>query len=471
MNTTLPLRSLLPLLAAVALAVAATTTTTGCDSLLDTEPSQSISEERALSSPQNVEAALSGAYDALSNADLYGGQIFMNADLMADNGEVFWDGTYEQPAQFWNKNLFVNNAFVADEWNEAYETINIANNVLSALDQFEDEERRTRVEGEARFLRGLMYFELVRLFAKPYDAVDPSAALGVPIVLEPTRSISDEDNVERASMAVVYEQVTADLEAAREQLGSNANKYVADTYVASAVLSRVYLARDEYEAAARAADRVIASGDFSLMETFAGAFNNESAVAEYVFAVPITTQDGVNELNTFYGSGSQSDPNGGRGDISITDEHVALYGDGDARGNFFYIDESDGDARRTGKWKGDESTGADIPVIRLAEMYLTRAEGNFRAGTEIGAAPIADINRIRGRAGANPLDASNLTAERIFEERKLELMFEGHLLHDLQRTERSVGSIPYDANALLYPIPQREMDANPSLTQNPGYGS
>ncbi len=438
----------------------------GCDGLLGVEPSQSISEDRALETPNNIEAALNGAYDAISEADLYGGQLMMSPDLLADDGEVDWTGTFSQPAEFWNKDLTVDNSFVLTQWSDAYNAINIANNVLSALDVLEDEARRARVESEAQFIRGAMYFELARLFGKPWNVGDPSANLAVPLVLEPTRDVTEGSDAEldapRATVAEVYSQAIADLTAAKDALPEE-NGFYADTYVASAMLSRVYLMQGAYEDAAQEASRVIESGNYELADTFADAFNNEGDIAEYVFAIQISAQDGANELNLFYAS----DPRGGRGDIDMTEEHLALYEEGDARGEFFYIDSETEDVRTT-KWAGDESTGANLPVIRLAELYLTRAEANLRAGTAVGAPPAEDVNAVRNRAGLD--DLASVTVEDVLRERKLELMFEGHLLHDLKRTGRPVGDIPYDADRLVYPVPQRELDANPALTQNPGYG-
>lgn len=434
----------------------------GCDALLDREPQQSISEETALNSPQNVEAALRGAYDVMSNSDLFGGQFYMSPDLLADDGDLNWTGTFAAPREIWNKNILVDNGFIEDTWIDAYQGINVANNVLSALDVFEGQDRRARVEGEARFLRGLFYFELARLWGKPYDSGDPGSIPAVPLVLDPTREINEDSNVPRSSLAEVYAQALDDLSAARDLLPPSNDPY-ADTYAASSVLSRVYLMQGAYEEAAAEADRVIASGEFELADDFAGAFNNTDDVAEYVFSVQVSSQDGANELNLFYGSIE----NNGRGDINILEAHLDDYEDDDTRGDFFYVDGTG--ALRTSKWAGSTAEGVNVPVIRLAEMYLTRAEANLRAGTTVGAPPVDDINAVRNRAGLD--DFSSVTVEDVLRERMLELMFEGHLLHDLQRTGRPVGDIPYDADRLTYPIPQRELDANPELTQNPGYGS
>ncbi len=182
----------------------------------------------------------------------------MGPDLLASNtSQVVWTGTYSQPREFWNKRLLVDNAFVEDTWEDAYEVINIANNVLSALDVFEDDaEARDAAEGHARFLRGSMYFELVRLWALPWNEGDPNSNLGVPLVLQPTRAVTDADNLPRSTVAEVYSQVITDLTAARDLLTADEGD-LASTYSASAMLSRVYLAQGKYTEAAQAANRVI----------------------------------------------------------------------------------------------------------------------------------------------------------------------------------------------------------------------
>ena len=107
-------------------------------------------------------------------------------------------------------------------------------------------------------------------------------------------------------------------------------------------------------------------------------------------------------------------------------------------------------------------------MVRLAEMCLIRAEGNFRQNSSIGAPPLDDVNAVRGRANA-PLLTAPLTIGDIPHERELELAFEGFLIHDLKRTGRNVGNLPATASRLILPIPQRERDVNPKLEQNEYY--
>jgi tetratricopeptide (TPR) repeat protein len=444
----------------VACACVAALLLASCD-LLQVEPKQSISSDQALKTEQNVKAALNGAYNDLSDVDLYGGQYMMSPDLLADAGDVQWVGTFAGPAEIVRKNIQTNNGFVEDQWTDAYEAINVANNVLSALDKIEDAQERERIEGEARFIRAALYFELARLFGQPWNAGDPASNPAVPLVLEPTRDITEDDNVTRNTVQEVYDQVISDLNTARGLL-PEANGVFADTYVASAFLSRVHLMQGDYQAAAEAANRVLRSDQFELAPTFAGAFNNTEDIPEYIFAIQVSSQDGDNNLNTFYASSAD----GGRGDINIQPQHLNRYDSTDARGDFFYTDSETGDIR-TRKWQDDEADGANIPIIRLAEMYLTRAEANLRAGMSVGADPVDDVNTIRNRAGLDSV--GTVTVDDVLRQRRLELSFEGNLLHDLKRTGRSVGSLSFDAEELVYPVPQRECDANPEITQNPGY--
>ena len=109
----------------------------------------------------------------------------------------------------------------------------------------------------------------------------------------------------------------------------------------------------------------------------------------------------------------------------------------------------------------------NIPLARITEMYLTRAEANLRLNTAVGNTPTADINLIRVRAGLAPI-ASPTVAD-ILNEREKELAFEGFRLHDYKRTKRTIGTTPYNSPVLVFPIPDREVNANPSLEQNPGY--
>ena len=433
----------------------------GCAKQLDVQPVNTIDAGAAVATSGDVAALLVGAYDALGDADVYGGNVLRDADLLGDNGEIFFDGTFVAPDQIFRKSLLVNNDQAEVTWLDSYRAINIANNVLANLGVVTEADRN-RVEGEAKFIRGTLYFELVRKYAKAWTDGTPSANAGVPLVLEPTVEITEQSKVSRNMVSEVYAQVLKDLTEAEAKLPET-NGFFATRYAAAAMLSRVYLMQQKYPEAANAATRVIDSKKYSLVateEVFDLRVNvNGVNTAEDIFAIQVTSQDGTNSTNTFYAASDY----GGRGDILIEDAHLALYEKGDKRADLFYEDNG---SVFTSKWINQYG---NVKILRLAEMYLTRAEANFRNNSTIGAAPAADVNLIRARAGLAAIPAASLTVAAILKERHLELAFEGHLIHDIKRTKGTVGVLPFDSPKLVYPIPRREIDANASLAQNPGY--
>ncbi|MEZ4902316.1 MAG: RagB/SusD family nutrient uptake outer membrane protein [Spirosomataceae bacterium] len=420
---------------------------TACDSRLDVQPTQSINESAALATEQDVNVTLVGAFDGISSTNLFGGAFQYAGELLGDDREVVFGGTFTTLDELWRKTITTGNAQTTATWTSAYNTINRANNVLGALDKVTAANKGT-VEGQARLIRGAVYFELVKLFAKTWGDGDNTTNPGVPLVLNPTRAVTDDDYKARNSVAEVYAQIIDDLTKA-EQL--------AKLPAAAAFLSRVYLMQGNYALARDAANRVIASGEYELEADFANAFVDDNA--ETIFSIVVTDQDGSNAMNTYYASSL----NQGRGDIRVQSKHLALYEASDIRGKFFNTSNA---GTRTFTSKFNDRFG-DVPVVRLAEMYLTRAEANFRLGTTVGAAPLADVNLIRTRAGVSAL--TTLTLAAVLKERKLELAFEGQQVHDIKRTKGIVGTTAYNANNLVLPIPQREIDTNKKLVQNQGY--
>ena len=194
---------------------------TSCDDRLDVQPAQSISADVALGSSDDVQAALVGAYDELGHDDAWGGDFLLHADLLADDGELFWNGSFIGPRQIFNKAILTDNGEVREIWLETYETINRANNVLAAL-AIVDAGDRDQIEGEALFIRGVCHYYLVQFFGKDVNDGTAASNPGVPILTAPTSSIDASANVSRATVAAVYTQVLADLERAAAILpGSN----------------------------------------------------------------------------------------------------------------------------------------------------------------------------------------------------------------------------------------------------------
>lgn len=435
-----------------------------CEKKLDINPTQSIDENQALLTSSDVEAALVGAYADMGDGDVYGGEALVESELLADFNEINWSGTFQGLTQIYNKQIPVDNIFVRDFWLDSYRVINETNNVLSAISIVLPSKQK-KVEGEAKFIRASVYFNLVRMFAKAWNDGDPNTNDGVPLVLTPTRPpLTEADKRARAKVAAVYDQVIKDLTEAEAALPVS-NGFFATKNAAAAMLARVYLQKGDYANAAAAADRVIKSNRYSLAATYLDAFPFNPAnlsevvgnTSEDIFAMQVTNSQGINDFNTYFSPF-------GRGDIDIRNEHLNLYDPADERLLIFYDDGSG--SIRTGKF---DMVYGNVHIIRLAEMYLTRAEANFRQGTSVGTAPVNDINTIRRRAGLPDYSAAELTLAKILLERKLELSFEGHTLHDVKRTQGSVGALAWNSPKLVLPIPDRERKINPNLTQNAGY--
>lgn len=449
---------------------------TSCDKKLAIDPINNVNADKALETSSDVEAALVGCYTGLQSTFSYGGYIQLTSDLLADNGEETFVGTFSDPPQIYRKNILRDNGFVSNIWINAYSTINRVNNVLANIEKLDSQAKRSRAEGEAKFIRGALYFELVRLFAKDWNDGTPSANPGVPLVLTPTKVLDASSQVKRNTVAEVYAQVLTDLtDAEAKTLGiaalpafaANAAAEIS-TFAAAGMLSRVYLQQSRFPEAAAAANRA-ASGrtvlglPFSLTATYAAEFRSGATnTDEDIFAVQVSAQSGSNALSTFYNV---------RQDVAIEDKHINLYAANDERRALFTTTAG---KRLSGKFNAVNGVGSNVKVIRLAEMLLTRAEANFRAGTVVGATPLADINRVRARSGAPAL--TTVTLADILLERRLELAFEGFRLGDLKRNKESVTEplpgtavLPWNSPRLILPIPKRETDINPNLEQNEYY--
>ncbi len=429
-----------------------------CQKELDLKPHQSILSTEALSSDANIKLVLVGTYATLRNADLYGGNIMRNSELTGADGEISWRGTYNGPREIYNHQIISANGDITSQWIQSYKCINICNNILSVIDTVIPDDR-DKVEGEALFIRSMVYFDLVRFYALPYEAGAANTQFGVPLVLTPTLVITDGLKVGRNTVQEVYTKIITDLERASTLLPDENGNY-ATVGVANALLARVYLQKGDFAKARDASDKVISSEMYSLTSTYDKAFNNSAYSTEDIFGMQFTAPDGVNSMTEFW---STSAYGGRNGDIEIRTKHLSLYDENDARLALFWRGNS---RMRSGKWN---TMYGLVNLFRLAEMYLVRAECNKRLGTAIGDTPLNDFNMIHTRAGLS--EAESVTLDEILYERRLELAHEGFKIHDMKRLKRNVGDMPYNDPQLVYPIPAREISANPAIAgqQNPGY--
>lgn len=465
----------------------------GCKDALDLTPQQSIDAATAYNTSQKVAAAVVGAYARLDDPRLYGTDLILVPELLAANGYVTWAGTFQNYSQISRHTQTSTLSNAQGIWTQAYNAINQCNLILANLSSVTDPGQSTQFEGEADYIRGIMYFELVRLFAQQYQTGGANAQPGVPINLTAITTTEQADvQLARSTVAQVYAQVIIDLQAAIQKLPKQ-NVTRASKYSAEAMLARVYLQQGNYPAARAMADDVIKNSGAALQGSVAAVFANRNS-GESLFEIQQNDQNNAGTSNdglaTYFAGYSPTGDQSvlyGRGDVYIAPSFVNLYGTADVRGTdgrpalttqkLIYV--SDGNSRtgryRTVKWR---TYGQNIPVARLAEMYLIRAEADVRAGSTGQA--LLDVNAIRQRSGATPLTTVALAD--VLRERQLELAFEGFRIHDLRRTNGIViPAVPATATApaapavlasdqrFVLPIPQREINNNANLTQNPGY--
>jgi hypothetical protein len=436
-----------------------------CKKQLEIDSKQSINASEALKTTADVQNALTGAYTLLASGDLYGTNLVLIPDLYAGSGYLTWRGTFTTYRNIASAAVQSSSVDASRTWTSAYRAINTANIILSALDIVNSADTRTIIEGKALFIRGIMQFELVRLYAQPYDAAGTNTGLGVPIMTKPIKTIDDiVTSSARNTIAEVYSAAENDLKSAITKLAS-----VKDVYAAKAFLARLYLQQGKYALARDLADDIIQNSDYSLITNSLEAPFRTKNSNEGIFEIQQNEQSNAGSSNdglaTFYASYKNSTGGDvGRADAQVNSTFYNSFEPGDKRQTEMIYD---GNGARTGlftkKWYGYFD---NIPVCRITEQYLIRAECNFRLGTSVGASPADDINALRNRAGLGNVVP---TLDIILNEREKELDYEGFRLHDYKRTKRSIGGFAYNDPKLVFPIPLREMSANKALVQNQGY--
>ena len=439
-----------------------------CDKKLELQPKQTIDAKVALETADDLEAAIVGAYSIMGGGALYGTNFFLLADLQASEGYLSWAGTFVGQRQVSLKTMTATNGEATRTWIAAYQAINMANLVLANLDIVTDPDRKAQLEGEALFIRGILHFELVRFYALPWDPLTPNNQLGV--VIKTTPALTETEGFEkipRSTVAQVYTQVISDLNAASQKLPDD-NGTRADKYTALAFLSRVYLQQSDFPKARDAANEVIESGLYEMGPSVKAVFSNKNTT-ESIWEIQQNEQNNAGSSNdgmaTFYASLVGI----GRADVRVNAAwRTNMYASTDRRSiEWYYAGVGARPGLFTSKWS---SYSQNLPVIRIAEMYLTRAETNFRLGTVVGATPAQDLAQIRNLSRTNTPEIVAPTLADILKERWIELAFEGVRIHDIKRTKGSTGNFAWNSPKLVFPIPRREVDATQGIiVQNPTY--
>jgi len=467
-------------------------TTASCDSMLEVEPRTYIESEQALNSVLGVEAAINGAYANIRNSAYYGLGIIVYPELLADNARLVQAATQSGRGVGYDVN---NPGTHLNIWTQAYSTINRANLVLASVDAVSDgtEAQKSSFKAQAYFLRALVYFDLLKTYAYNPNYIQEGADIGVPLLTEGIDDLTKITLPERSTIVAGYQLVEQDLLAAIssfQQTGVNAKEgapYYGTKGAAHALLSRLYLywGADKWTSCVEQADLAIAEG-VGVFQASPSAYlsmwtqpSNPESVFEVQFAnineVPQTSNN--NTIQAFY----QQERNGaqllGWGDVVMANNFLSLFEEGDARRQVVvpYTRANGEQVLQTDKFSGSKGIfGWDnVPVIRVSEVYLNRAEAYARLGNTTSAQ--ADLNLIRTRAGLPAIaPAGSALIDAVLKERRLELAFEGQRFFDLTRLgteipKENISPIPFSDYRILAPIPQSELDINTNLIQNRGY--
>src|SRR3982751_3905337 len=228
----------------------------GCKKVLDTQSELYIDQSLSIVDKRSAQAALVGAYNALSQNTYQGNTFRYITNLLSDN--IKWVGNTPTNREFDVYTIFTTNTRVQELWTAIYKTINIANNIIEKVpavnDVTFDQAERNKQRGEAFFLRALSYFDLVRLWGN------------VPLVSRATQTPEDAKDIGNSTPTQIYQFIGRDLDSAESLLPTAINRNRATQYTAKALKARLYLYQKNWAKAEEFATQVINdSADFKLV--------------------------------------------------------------------------------------------------------------------------------------------------------------------------------------------------------------
>gem|GEM_PF-2355675 len=475
--------------------------TLSCDSILEEESYGLLTPELTITSPSDLRSAVDGIYQTLK--DSYGDRYsVLSLNWLASEIVTTPQGGSEGELDRYR--VEATNEILDNIFQTNYDGIKRANTVLEYADkiEFSNEEEKSKITGEAKFMRAFYYFTLVRLFGP------------LPIHLTVPKS-PDEVHLSRSPVQTIYDEIIIpDLNFAIAHLPENVSDSRANMTAAQVLLGKVYMTLEKWNEALLPVQSVINSGNYNLTEDWSELWNDPNENVEIILAIQyINVPEQMNVLSPFFGINA----GGGIGNPFYHAElpYYENYPDGPRKNALFLIEhvEPSGDTIRIGdpNWaQGWQKPlfkcymdpepsvighGIDIPLLRYADVLLMYAEIlNEINGPTLDA--YEAINKVRRRAAGeiidleSDVDLKNLDKvefrNAVFQERRWELPLEGHSWFDAVRvglvkfqevmaaSETDIEQVvdPIEDYRLLMPFPSFEIQRNNKLDfsdQNPGY--
>jgi len=473
---------------------------TSCEDFLDVKPSNYAASETSITNAADAKVAINGLMRKMCAADYYGRNFIIYGDAKGGDFAVRSQGRGLD--YYYSFNHSPTSGSGSGFWTQIYHNILQTNNLIENIESMEDAGNGSTVlseyKGQALTARALMYFDLVRLYGKPYNM--DKTSYGVPLVLETLEATAQPT---RATVEQVYTQILVDLSEAAPLLSKNKLSGFLNYYANKAIEARVQLFMDNYTAALAAAEVVISSGEYSLysnadwVDSWATQNGSESIFELAVYPSEADLVTGslgyyLLRLNKIIGAA---------GWFMASDYWITRMSEDltDVRWGIMDYDESS--PTRFGSslkyvggadLQGDKSSpsAVNVKVIRLSEMYLIAAEAALGLPTPDKDKAVTYLNEIRKRSPAlAPATDLTVTVDMIMDEKSKEFFAEGLRYFDMIRLDRSIEFndefitpevvithrekiIDRTFYKTILPISQTEIDANPAIAgqQNPGYG-
>jgi tetratricopeptide (TPR) repeat protein len=394
-----------------------------CDDFLDLAPRNAIPSTIAITNKETANAAIVGAYNSIQN--YYSGYYITVGTITADN--VSYNGTLSQYLQLDQNSISPDNVGTVSVYQTIYAAINSANSIIVAIENINDplftDAEKKKILGEAYFIRAFGYFDLARGWG------------GVQIQLNPTTDLGVLSGIKRSTLAQTYDQALSDLKKAEELLPEDDAKTRnrVQKNAAKALRARLHLYREEWEDAEEYASSVINSSKYSLVKPFNTFFTSPFLSEESVFELTFTSNDKNSYWNLWYPSTV-----GGQYTLKPSDSLVEKLNDPNIGGSRKSIIAGEGNAVY-GALYNTVSTSTDPSyIIRIAELYLIRAESRAKKATPDLSGALSDLNEVRERADVPEFKNNNKDEiiRAIEDENSIEFAFEPHRWFDLVRTKR-----------------------------------